>query len=156
MKSNPTSGLVAAFVSLVYLVSVTAFAQEEEAGPETWGEDAKYVTVYYLQFKPGKREDGMEIISEYFVPAAEKAGLAPPQLAVHFQTGVWDAMYVWNLHGGMSDLEWYQSEDDVKWYAALAELNGGPEGAEKIMERWRDTVRESETQIGHYHSGADE
>ncbi len=156
MKMKPLCGLTAALTSFVLLLAAPAIAQEDEGGPQTWGDDARYVTVTYVQFKPGKREEAMEIISEYFMPAGEKAGTAPPMLAVHFQTGIWDAMFIWNLEGGMADLEWYQSEDNVKWFAALAELNGGPEGAEKLMERWRQTIRESETQIGHYHAAEDE
>ena len=137
MKMKPLCGLVAALTSVALLLAGPAIAQEDEGGPQTWGDDARYVTVTYVQFKPGKREEAMEIINEYFKPAGEKAGTAPPMLDVHFQTGIWDAMFIWNLEGGMADLEWYQSEDNVKWFAALAELNGGPEGAEKIMERWR-------------------
>lgn len=156
MKMKPLCGLTAALTSFVLLLAGPAIAQDDEGGPQTWGDDARYITVTYVQFKPGKREEAMEIINEYFKPAGEKAGTAPPMLDVHFQTGIWDAMFIWNLEGGMADLEWYRSEDNVKWFAALAELNGGPEGAEKLMERWRQTIRESETQIGHYHAAEDE
>ena len=156
MKVNSTRGLVAALSTLVLVLGMPAFAQDEAPEPETWGEDARYVSITFVQFKPGKREEAMEIISEYFKPAGQKAGTPPPMLDVHFQTGVWDAMFVWNLEGGMADLEWYRSESNIKWYSALVELNGGPEGAEKIMERWRETIRESEIQIGHYHADEDD
>lgn len=153
MKTNTRCGLVAALSSFVLLLTGAANAQEDEGGPQTWGEDARYVSVTYVQFKPGKREEAMEIIEEYFKPAGQKAGTPAPMLDVHFQTGLWDAMFVWNMEGGMAELEMYRSENDIKWYAALAELNGGPEGADKILDRWRQTIRESETQVGHYHAG---
>jgi hypothetical protein len=152
MKVNPNCGLLAALSALVLFLGMPASAQDQAPEPETWGEDAKYVSITFVQFKQGKREEAMEIISEYFAPAGQKAGTPPPMLDVHFQTGVWDAMFIWNLKGGMADLEWYRSEDNIKWYSALVELNGGPEGAAKIMERWRQTIRESETQVGHYHA----
>lgn len=156
MKMNSHCGLVAACFAFLLLFNVPAVAQEDEGGPQTWGDDARYISVTFVQFEPGKREEAMEIINEYFKPAGAKAGTPPPMLDVHFQTGVWDAMFVWNLDGGMADLEWYRSENDVKWYAALAELNGGPEGAEKILDRWRQTIRQSDTQIGHYHAGEED
>jgi hypothetical protein len=40
---------------------------------------------------------------------------------LHFQTGEWDALFVWEMEGNMADLEWYRSEDDIKWFAAPAE-----------------------------------
>ena len=156
MKLNVVSGSIAAVFASVFLFSMPAVAQDDDSGPQSWGDDARYVSVTFVQFKPGKREEAMEIINEYFKPAGEKAGTPPPMLDVHFQTGLWDAMFVWNLDGGMADLELYRSENDIKWYAALTELNGGPEGAEKILDRWRQTIRESDTQVGHYHTGEDE
>ena len=146
------SGLAAA-TALLFLATVPASAQEDDGGPQTWGEDAKYASVGYVQFKPGKREEGMEIIEEYFKPAGEKAGTSGPMFVMHFQSGKWDAMYIWDLEGGLTDLQWFRSPDDIKWYAALAELNGGEEGAADIMKRWSKTIAESETHIGHYHTG---
>ena len=122
-------------------------------GPQTWGEDAKYVTVSFIQFKPGRREEGMEIIADYFVPASEKAGTPGPVMVVHFQSGKWDVMSIWELQGGVADLQWYRSPNNIKWFEALAELNGGVEGAEEIMARWSKSVDESERQLGHYHTG---
>lgn len=156
MKVNLACGTIAAVFASAFLISMPAVAQDEASGPESWGEDARYVSVTFVQFKAGKREEAMEIINEYFKPAGAKAGTPPPMLDVHFQTGQWDAMFIWNLDGGMADLEWYRSENDIKWYAALAELNGGPEGAEKILDRWRETIRETDTQVGHYHAGEDD
>ena len=156
MKVNAVSGSIAAVFVSVFLFSMPAIAQEDDGGPQTWGDDARYVSVTFVKFKAGKREEAMEIINEYFKPAGAKAGTPPPMLDVHFQTGSWDAMFVWNLDGGMADLEMYRSENDMKWWAALAELNGGQEGAEMIMDRWRQTIREAETQVGHYHSGEEE
>ena len=149
-------GGFAVVCAIALAFALPAGAQEDDGGPIKQGDDARYLSVQYVKYKTGMREEAMEIISEYFAPAGQKAGTPPPMLDVHFQTGVWDAMFVWNLEGGMADLEWYRSESNIKWYSALVELNGGPEGAEKIMERWRQTIRESEVQIGHYHAGEDD
>ena len=151
MKAKTTCGTLAAIFGLVLLVTNPASAQQDEEGPLTQGDDARYLSVQYVKYKPGRREDAMQIIAEYFGPAAAKAGLAGPMLAIHFQTGEWDAAFVWPLKGGMADLEWYRSPDSIKWFEALAELNGGAEEAEKIIGRYQDTVREMRTEVGHHH-----
>ena len=63
----------------------------------------------------------MQIISEHFKPAADKAGLPGPLGSIHFQTGHWDMLTAWSLDGGMADLEWNRSEDDIKWWNSLAD-----------------------------------
>ena len=153
MKATTICGGIAAASALLFLSVAPAIAQEDEGGPQTWGEDAKYVTVSFIQFKPGRREEGMEIIADYFVPASEKAGTPGPVMVVHFQSGKWDVMSIWELQGGVADLQWYRSPNNIKWFEALAELNGGVEGAEEIMARWSKSVDESERQLGHYHTG---
>ncbi len=72
-------------------------------------------------------------------------------MAIHYQTGKWDATYVWEMAGGMADLEWYRSPDDVKWFAALAELSGGPDKAAEIWASYISKVAEAESQVGHHH-----
>lgn len=156
MQMNTTvCGLVAAF-ALAFLFTADAVAQEDDAGPITQGDDARYLSVQYVKYKTGRREEAMQIITDYFAPAAAKAELAGPMLAIHFQTGEWDAAFVWPLKGGMADLEWYRSPDSVKWFEALAELNGGVEEAGKIIDRYQDTVREMQTEVGHHHVPAED
>ena len=156
MKVTTVCGRLIAVTAVLFLFVAPASAQDDDEGPTKWGEDAKYVSVTYVKFKPGKREEGMEIIAEHFKPASEKAGLPGPVMIIHFQTGKWDAVYAWDLEGGMADLEWYRSPDDIKWYEALAELNGGAEAAGEIMAQWSAAVADSLTQIGHYHTGEEE
>ena len=151
MKTIRNSGKLLAATAALFLVAVPAMAQDDDEGPITQGEDAKYLRITYVMFKPGQREAGMEIISENFVPATEKAGTSPPMLAIHFQSGKWDAAFIWALEGGMADLEWYRSPDDVKWFAALSELAGGPEEGAAVWQSFMDTVAEAQTEVGHHH-----
>ena len=111
--------------SALAMFAVPASAQDDEGGPQTQGDDSRYVSVTYVNYKPGKRERAFEIIAEHFKPAGEKAGVPGPLGTIHFQTGKWDAMFVWKMEGGMADLEWYRSEEDIKWFEALAEQEGG-------------------------------
>jgi len=134
------------------MFAVPASAQDDEEGPQTQGDDAHYISATYVKYKAGKRERAFEIIADHFKPAGEKAGLPGPLGTLHFQTGEWDALFVWEMEGGMADLEWYRSEDDIKWYAALAELEGGEEAAGALIAEYQSCVDEAETDVGHYHA----
>jgi len=153
MKATNKIGKLIAVTTALVMFAVPAIAQEEDEGPQTQGDDAKYISVTHVDFKPGKREGAMEIISEYFMPAGQNAGLPGPILVIHYQTGKWDAAFVWEMEGGMADLEWYRSEGDIKWWAALAELAGGDEQAGEIMKKWQSSVASTLTEVGHHHVG---
>jgi len=118
----------------------------------TQGDDAHYISSTMVKFKPGKRERAFEIISEHFMPAGEKAGTPGPLGVIHYQTGQWDAQFVWDLEGGMADLEWYRSPNNIKWWAALAEQEGGEEAASELMGEYRSLIADAETDVGHYHA----
>ena len=149
-------GKVLAVSAAFTMFAVPASAQEDDGGPITQGDDARYVTSTVVKFKPGKRERAFEIIAEHFVPAGEAAGTPGPLGTIHFQTGEWDAIFVWNLEGGMADLEWYRSEDNIKWAAALAEQEGGEEAAGELMAEYRSLIAEAETNVGHYHAKSED
>jgi hypothetical protein len=118
----------------------------------TQGDDAHYISSTLVKFKSGTRERAFEIISEHFMPAGEKAGTPGPLGVIHYQTGEWDAQFVWELEGGMADLEWYRSPNNIKWWAALAEQEGGEEAAGELMAEYRSLIDEAETDVGHYHA----
>ena len=146
-------GQSVAVAAALFLITGPASAQDDDGGPITQGEDAVYISVTHVKFKSGKRERAMEIIAEHFQPAGEAAGTAPPMLAIHYQTGEWDASFIWTLEGGMADLEWYRSEDDIAWFEALAEQAGGEDAAQAILEEWSGTIDEAHSEVGHYHTG---
>lgn len=134
----------------LFLGSSFAVAQDDDSGPLTQGDDAVYISVTFVDYKPGKRAEALAIIAEHFVPASEKAGVDGP-VAIHFQTGEWDAAFHWRMQGGMADMEWFRSPDDVKWNEALAELEGGKEEAAALWASYLDLVARSSTAVGHRH-----
>src|SRR5210317_724311 len=145
-------GKVLAVSAALSMFAVPASAQEDEDGPMTQGDDAHYISSTMVKFKPGKRERAFEIISEHFMPAGEKAGTPGPLGVIHYQTGQWDAQFVWDLAGGMADLEWYRSPNNIKWWAALAEQEGGEEAASELMGEYQSLIADAETDVGHYHA----
>jgi hypothetical protein len=151
MRIRSICGKLFAISTALLMFSVPAIAQDDDEGPMTQGEDARYLNITYVRFKPGQRSEAMEMINEYFVPAGQKAGTPGPIMAIHFQTGKWDAAFIWEMAGGMADLEWYRSPDDIKWFAAMAEIAGGTEQAEEIWAKYLATVAEAQTEVGHHH-----
>ena len=151
MKESALLGKGIAIFAAIFVFSMPAVAQDDDGGPITQGDDAKYLEITYVKFKAGQRESAMEIITEYFVPATEKAGTPGPMLVIHFQTGKWDSAYIWEMEGGMADLEWYRSPNDVKWFAALSELVGGEEKAAATWADYISKVAHAQTEVGHHH-----
>jgi len=151
MKATSKFGKLIAVSTALLMFSVPAIAQDDDEGPMTQGDDAKYLSITHIKYKTGQRSEAMEMINEHFIPASEKAGLPGPILAIHYQTGKWDVTVVWEMAGGMADLEWYRSADDIKWFEALAELTGGMEQAQATWASYLDTVAFSETNVGHHH-----
>ena len=122
------------------LGSTYAVAQDDDdGGPQTQGDDAVYLSITFVEYKAGKRSDAFQIIAEHFKPAGKKAGVRGP-VAIHFQTGEWDAAFHWRLEGGMADLEWFVSPDNVKWMEALAEQEGSEEAAEAVIADYRSMI----------------
>ena len=146
-------GTALAAVAALTVFAIPASAQDDDGGPMTQGDDAVYISVTHVKFKAGKRERAMEIIAEHFQPAGEAAGTAPPMMAIHYQTGKWDAAFIWTMEGGMADMEWYRTEDDIKWFEALSEQLGGAEAAEALLAEWTSGIAGSVTEVGHYHTG---
>lgn len=149
MESTLRRG-VAAIAALV-LFSGASFAQDSDDGPVTQGDDARYLSVTHVKFKPGQRESAMQLITEHFKPAGAKAGTPGPIMEIHYQTGKWDAAFVWEMAGGMKDLEWYRSPNDIKWWEALSELEGGADKAEAVWAEYISKVASAVTEVGHHH-----
>lgn len=155
MMRTKTIGSLAALAAALMLTAAPATAQDDdEAGPITWGDDAKYLRVSYVKYKPGKRERAMQIIDEHFAKAAAAAGRPGPVMVIHFQSGEWDALWAWELEGGTADLQWYRSPGSVDWWNALVKQEGGEDKANALMEEYVGSIKDSLNEIGHHHPPA--
>ncbi|MCJ7420875.1 hypothetical protein [Sphingomicrobium astaxanthinifaciens] len=131
-------------------VPATAIAQDAPQ-PERMGDEVGWARVSYVKFHAGKRERGLEIIRDYFAKADRMTGNDSGVHGIHFNSGEWDAMYVFPMKGGPSDMTWLTSPEDIAWMGKMAELAGGMEAAEAILGEWDSLVAREETDIGHYH-----
>jgi hypothetical protein len=149
---------IAAALSFALLSSSGVTVAQDSDGAIRFGENstpAVYVRVTFVCYKQGKAGEAYGIIADHFQPAGEAAGLPGP-VAVHFQTGPYDAAFHWRLDNGMSDLEWQRSPRNVKFMAALAEQEGSMEAAQAVFDRYNALIARSVTSVGHRHVAEDE
>ncbi|GHF23701.1 hypothetical protein GCM10017044_17840 [Kordiimonas sediminis] len=145
MKFIKTLSMTTLAASL-FLIAPHANAQMEAAKQE----NAIYMSVVLVDYKPGMREKAMMLVEEKFAPASKAADVPGPWV-MHFDSGKWDAAYFWEHKGGYADLEYSTTPDDVKWWAALVKQEGSEEAAQKAWDTYMSYVATSTSVIGHHH-----
>jgi hypothetical protein len=148
--------IIGAIGSALLLGSGLSMAQDD--GTAKFGGEsgeARYVRVTFVSYKPGMAGKAYTILREHYAPAGEAAG-TPGPITVHFQTGPFDAAYHWQLENGMSDMEWQRSPNQVKFRAAMAELEGSEEAAQAVRDSYNATVARTVTTLGHRHVSDDD
>ena len=142
---------IAAVSMAMFLGSASTVAQEAV----TFGDDARYMRVVFVSYKPGKAGEAYGIINDHFAPAGAAAGLRGP-IIIHFQSGAWDASFHWRLEDGLADLEWRISPNNVSFRAALVAQEGSEDAADAIFDRYNSLIARTSTVIGHRHVLEDE
>lgn len=133
------------------LVSLPSWAAAEAQSIEAWKiPNARFVRIEMIKFKPGGEDRAFELEDEYINPARKLSGVWP-LAEYHTQTGPWDRIYVWDLPGGLADVEWQVDPSQARFLAALSKVSGSKEKALAITAEWNSLVERRETTIGHYH-----
>jgi len=152
MKKIKISSIIAVLGSaLLFGLGVTM--AQDTGGPVKWGENSEpavYLSVTFVSYKEGKAGEAYGIINNHFRPAAQAAELRRPVI-VHFQTGPYDAAIHFRMEGGMSDLEWQRSPNNIKFRAALVKQEGSEAAAEAVFDRYDALIARSVTSVGHRH-----
>ncbi len=151
MKIIKMSASIAAVSMAMFFGSASTMAQEAV----TFGDDARYIRVVFVSYKPGKAGEAYGIINDHFAPAGAAAGLPGP-VVIHFQSGAWDASFHWRLEDGLADLEWRRSPNNVAFRAALVAQEGSEDAADEIFDRYDSLIARTSTVIGHRHVSEDE
>ena len=112
--------------------------------------NARFIRIEMIKFKPGGEDRAFELEDKYINPARKLSGVWP-LAEYHTQTGQWDRIYVWDLPGGLADVEWQVDPSQAKFLAALSKVTGSDEKALAIMAEWNSLVERRETTVGHYH-----
>jgi hypothetical protein len=130
-------------------VPTAAFADHHEEGP-TIRENAEYMEIIMVDFKPGKRGRAEEIVRDYFMKASDAAGTPKPYV-VHLQTGSWDFIVAFDMKDGPVEFTYTDTPNGKKWFAALSELAGGDDKAQAIWDEYQSLIARSTSMFGHHH-----
>ena len=99
------------------------------------GAESKKVSWYqawYFKFKPGKADEALKIIQDHFVEVDKKIGRKV--IPFNFQSGEWDHVVFFPSVLNPDRIDTIPSEE--KWFAALAEQEGGMEKAQELLQRF--------------------
>lgn len=135
-------------VSMITILAIALsfnLAQAEEG--KRYEDSAKWKSVVKVNYKPGKRDEALGIIRDYYVKASIKAGTLRPESVLEMHTGDYDLLIIWHMKGGITDMTWEKSPDNIKWRAALNELAGSKEKAQEILTQYINCVETTENDI---------
>lgn len=133
---------------LVAVVALLAapVVQAQEGAPQATKYAGDWYEVTHVRFHTGKRDEALQLIREHFAPAGTKTETGPSMVLLH-HTGPWDMTLVWKLKGGPADMEWEVSPDDARWRQAMAELEGGPDKAKAVWDRYMALVADADSSL---------
>ena len=135
---------------MIALFGLSEIASAQDLPTARQRGNADFVEVVHVKYKPGMSGTAGMYWFRYFNPASNKAGTPTPDI-LHMQTGDWDAILFFNRGKSMARFDWPVHADDEKWWAALADLNGGAEAARKIMADYTAMIARETQSISHRH-----
>ncbi len=143
MKRLPAYLSMIIFCTLV--TSSVAQAQEMKAKKF---DNPEWKRVDFVKFKSGKVGRAKEIIQNYYMKAGQKSGTPGPAMIVDLMSGEWDMMVVWDMKGGIDDMNWEVSPNDVKWMNSMNEVAGGADKSKRILDEFSSLVDRETSYIG--------
>lgn len=141
--------------SIVSILASTAFllfsfsnlsAQTEMTAKKY--DNPQWQRIVYVDYHAGMEGKARDIITDYFEKAAIKAGTTRPAARIEMSTGQYDNIYIWNMEGGLEDMNWEVSPTNIKWRQALVTIAGSEEKADAIQAEYRSCVRSSKVELG--------
>jgi hypothetical protein len=103
-------------------------------------DNPQWKTVEMLEFKHDKMDRVRDIMQNYFVKAADKAGTRKPAIILETATGEWNVILVWDMKEGLDEMNWEINPDDAKWMAAMNEIAGSADKAKAVLDEWSSLV----------------
>lgn len=131
-------------IALALFLAAPALAQENMEPKKL--DDPQWRSVVMVKYHSGKMKRAMELIDE-FKKVSTKAGTPQPELDVRMATGEWDLMVIWRMEGGISDMDWDTSPNNVKWRKAGIEHFGGEEAMKAAWAEYRSLIQDSRRDI---------
>jgi hypothetical protein len=114
-------------------------------------DNPQWKEIVFIDFHPGKNERAMTLIKDYFLKATKKGGLQDPEMMLDMVSGEWDLMLIWRMKGGVEDLNWETSPDNIAWMKALGEVAGGADKAKALLDEYLSLINRTSTQLARIH-----
>ncbi len=133
---------------LFVIISFTnlSFAQDNDSfeGVKRTGGD--YANLFRFEFKPGKTDEGLEILNSTLIPAFKNAGVKVT--IIEDLMGSKDILALINLKDGPSFYEYVLPKQDLILLKELLKLSGSEEEAEKRLDKFINLlVRQTQTLV---------
>ncbi len=132
---------------IFYNLLSPTFVQAQEMKAKKY-DNPEWKSIGFIKFKSGKVDRAKEIIKNYYMKAGEKAGTPGPAMLIDLKTGEWDMMVLWDMKGGIEEMNWEMSPNDVKWMTAMNDIAGGGDKAKTIMDEFSSLVDRETSYIG--------
>jgi len=135
--------ILSVFLALLFIGSLSA----QDAPVAKKHDNPQWKWVVYVDFHSGKANRAYEIIDNYFSKATQKAGTSRPAMVLKMETGEADMIIVWDIAGGIEELNWDLTPNNVKWQKALVEIAGGQEKAKALRKEYASLIRTSKREL---------
>lgn len=134
-------------ITLVFTLFSAAVANAQGDMQAKKYDNPKWMRIEMMKFKEGKTSRSNEIINNYFLAACQKSNTPAPAL-VDIITGDWDLLAIWNMEGGIEEMNWETSPNDVKWMKAINDIAGSDEKAKSIIDEFSSIIERKTSYIG--------
>ncbi len=139
--------LYATMIFFCNLLTTTLVQAQQEMKAKKF-DNPEWKRIVFIKFKADKVGRAKEIIQNYYAKAGQKAALPGPSMVVDLMTGEWDMMVVWDMKGGIEEMNWETSPNDVKWMTAMNDIAGGADKAKVIMDEFSSLITRETSYIG--------
>jgi hypothetical protein len=133
------------FLLSIGLASITV-AQEPTVMEEEKRSDGSFANLFHFTFKPGKTDEGLEILRTTLLPSFSKANIKVT--LIEDLMGTKDIMLIIPLEQGPSYYEYVMPAQDQRLWTSLLYLAGSPEKAEANLDRFIGLLeKQSQTMV---------
>ena len=126
-------------IGLSIMLSSSAVEAQDAMKPKKF-DNPQWKNVILIDYKPGMMNKARDLIRNYHAKASEIAGTPGPETLMILESGEYDMMAIWGMSGGISDMDWDISPNNIKWRKAMNELAGGADEALKIMQQYSSCI----------------
>lgn len=132
-------------ISILALILSFNIAKADDG--KRYDDSVTWKNVVKITYKPGKRDEALGIIRDYYMKASMKAKTPRPESVMEMHTGNFDLLVVWHMQGGITDMTWEKNPNNAKWREALNEIAGSKEKAQEILDSYLACIESAENDI---------